>query len=351
MSDRKLATVETVLDVRSIPDADKIEAVTVRGWTVVSKKGEFAVGDRCAYFEIDSHLDVTDPRFAFLAPRGVRTDAEGRSGHALKTAKLRGVVSQGLVLPLSDFPELAGAAPGDDVTEVLGVRKWEPPIPASIAGQVRGMRPSWIPKTDQERIQNIGRILQSEAHRGDEWIATLKIDGTSCSIGVDPIDLDADHNHVCSRNLSLKRDTNNTLWRLADEYDLHALISKEWPDHRAVVQGEAYGEGIQGNPLKVKGQHLRLFNVVVDREPLGWDAWPDWAKLIAVPQVPGLTFPVTVEQAVADVDGLKAVLNPEVLAEGVVWRHRSAPWTMLDDQQVPASWKVISNRYLLKVGG
>ena len=349
MTERKLATVERIAAITPIADADQIVSATIRGWNVVVKKDEFVPGDQCVYFEIDSHLPTDDPRFAFLAPRGVRTSADGFQGHVLKTAKLRGTYSQGLALPLSEFPEVNGAQPGDDVTELLGIQKWDPPIPASLAGEVRGMRPWWIPYTDQERVQNIAGILQSEAHRADEWIATLKIDGSSASFGVDPDD--EVPNHVCSRNLDLKESDTNTLWRLAREYDIHRLLAETWPARRAVAQGEAFGEGIQGNPLKMKGQHLRLFNIVLDGEPLGFDAWPDWAKLISVPIITTLTFPATVDQAVADVDGMKAVLNTAVLAEGVVWRHRSSPWTMLEDQRVPASLKVVSPKYLIKVGG
>src|SRR5690606_38901714 len=105
------------------------------------KLGEFAVGDRCVYFEVDTLLDVADPRFEFLAPRGVRTDTDGVYGHVLKTARFRGQYSQGLVLPLEAFPELAGADVGDDVTDLLPVIKWAPPIPANIAGSVRGPLP------------------------------------------------------------------------------------------------------------------------------------------------------------------------------------------------------------------
>lgn len=131
-TNRRLATVETIADVAAIPGADAIVRARIRGWDVVVKLGEFQVGDRCVYFEVDSMVDVEDERFAFLAPRGVRTDVDGHCGHVLRTVKLRGQYSQGLALPLSSFPELAGASVGDDVTVTLGVIKWDPPL-----------RPNW----------------------------------------------------------------------------------------------------------------------------------------------------------------------------------------------------------------
>lgn len=220
---RRLATVETILDVAAIPDADAIVRARVRGWDVVVKKGEFEVGDGCVYFEVDSMLDVADERFAFLAARGVRTDADGRQGHVLRTAKLRGQYSQGLALPLASFPELAGCLPGDDVTAALGVLKWDPPLPAELSGQLRGPRPGWIPATDEERVQNLAAVLDCPA----DWIATEKVDGTSMTAYVDP---ESEVDGVCSRNYDLLPADGNTLWRLARELDLHALLRKSFPD-------------------------------------------------------------------------------------------------------------------------
>lgn len=345
MTQRRLATIETVAAINPIPDADCIEAAQVRGWTVVVKRGEFVPGDRCLYIEIDALLDVTDPRFAFLAARGVRTDAAGVRGHVLKTARLRGVYSQGLALPVAVFPELADAEPGADVTELLGVTKWEPPIPASLAGEIWGMRPSWIPKTDEERVQNLPGILK---YGSTDWLATEKIDGSSASIAIDPTAPKDRQRIACSRNLNLRESATNTMWMLAKRHDLHLAIEGTYPGLRAVVQGEVFGEGIQGNPLRMRGQHLRLFNVIVDGAPLGRPLWPSWALELAVPVLPWLTFPATVEQAIADVERLDSVIAPGRAAEGVVWRHLHESYLEVDGQRVPASWKVISNRYLLK---
>jgi RNA ligase (TIGR02306 family) len=122
---------ETITEIAPIPDAGSIVRARVRGCGVVMALGEFEAGDRCVHFEIDSFLDVTDPRFESLAPRGVRTTVDGHRGQVLKTAKLRGQYSQGLALPLSSFPEIGEAAAGEDVTAVLGVATWDPPVPGA----------------------------------------------------------------------------------------------------------------------------------------------------------------------------------------------------------------------------
>lgn len=341
MPDRALATIERIVDVGQIPDADAIERVRVRGWDVVTKRGEFNIGDLCLYVEVDSLLDVTDHRFAFLAPRGVRTDSEGRSGHVLRTARLRKQISQGLVLPLGDFPELDGYDISEDVTGKLGIVKWEPPIPASLAGIVAGPWPSWIAKTDEERLQNIPQILSI---KGIEWVATEKIDGSSCTIFVD-----ADTDGVCSRNLNLAESPGNTMWRLAREMKLHNLLRsmlKPWHGDRIAIQGEVYGEGIQGNPLRVAGQHFRVFNLAVSAESsIPRDRWPEWIEALSVP-VLDLAVPASLDEALTQADSLRSAIGKDRAAEGIVWRGRDATWLM--DEGVRASFKVLSNKYLLK---
>lgn len=336
-----------IFAIRPIPDADAIECARVRGWEVVIKKGEFQVGDLCVYFEIDSLLDTIDPRFAFLEPRGVRTMADGTKGHVLKTAKLRGQLSQGMALRLDSFPEIAHAQVGDDVTEALNVVKWEPPIPMELAGSVLGPRPSWIPMTDEERIQNLSGILHVDAH----WIATEKIDGTSCTIFVAPPTTETGWRAgVCGRNWEYAEVEGNTLWRLARQHRIHQRLIEEWPGEKSVVQGEVYGEGIQGNPLKLQGQRLSIFTVHRNGRELPRSEWPQWILDLAVPELP-IDFPSSVDEALADVDGLSSLVSPGRPMEGVVWRVRDAATVNLPGilpYDTRASFKVISNKYLLK---
>lgn len=342
-SPRRLATVETIVDLAPIPGADNIVRARVRGWDLVTRRGEFAVGDLCVYFEVDTMVEVADPRFEFLTPRGVRTDVDGAYGHVLRTVKLRGQYSQGLALPLSQFPELAGTTPGTDVTDVLPVIKWEPPVPAEISGQVRGGLPGWISKTDEERIQNIGQILTADV---SDWEATEKIDGTSMTAYVDP---SGDVEGVAGRTWDLVESDKSTLWRLARELDLHGLLSHQYPGLRAAVQGEAFGEGIQANPLRIRGQRFAAFNLLVDGQVVPRAQWPDWLLGLSVPVHTDLGYPATVEQALGDVEKLTSLVTAGRPAEGIVWRARHVTSVTCSDGSVlRASWKVISNRYLLK---
>lgn len=338
---RRLATIETITEIHPIPNADAIVRARVRGWDVVVKKDEFVPGDRCVYFEVDSLLDVTDERFAFLKDRGVRTDATGRSGHVLKTAKLRGQYSQGLIKPIGEFPTFADLEVGSDVTDELKLIKWEVPIPASLAGTVRGARPSWIPATDEERIQNTDGILTV---RDVQWVATEKVDGTSTTFWVDGDD-DAG---VCSRNLDILENADNTLWKQANRLRVHEQLRASFPGQRAALQGETYGEGIQSNPLKLQGQHFAAFTLRVDGTEVPRGSWPEWLQKLSVP-VYDLPFPQDLDEALAQVETIKSLLAPGRAAEGIVWRAADTYVVTLPDGRIErASFKVISRRYLLK---
>lgn len=164
---RKLVSIRTIANIEPIPNADAIEVAVVDGWKVVTKKGEFKPGDLCVYFEIDSFLPDGVPAWQFLVDKSARI-FEGVKGHKLRSIKLRGVVSQGLVLPLdfaverfvdSEFDEGQELgeffAVGNDISEFLSVKKWEAALPAELVGQAQGLFPSFIRKTDQERCQNL----------------------------------------------------------------------------------------------------------------------------------------------------------------------------------------------------
>lgn len=207
MTDRRLATVENITEITPIADADAIELAHVRGWNVVVRKGEFSPRDLVVYLEVDSFLPIEDPRFAFLAARGVHTNELDVQGHVLKTARLRGQYSQGIVLPYALFPEVSGHTPGEDVTGfIAGLEKWDPPLPAELAGVARGNFPTRFHKSDEERVQNVEAFLDGAL--GVEWVATEKIDGTSITVYVD-----GDDYGVASRNLDLVENPENALWK------------------------------------------------------------------------------------------------------------------------------------------
>jgi len=175
---RELVTLETVTSITEIENADLIASAKVRGWNLVVKKDEVKVGDKVVYFEIDSHLPLADRRFAFLEPRGSKI-VNGVNGHVLKSARMRGVYSQGLAMPATLFPELESLAAGEDLATVLGVTKYEEEIPEEMAGTASGAFPTrFAPKTGAERVQNLTGVY-ADLRASYDWFATEKIDGTS----------------------------------------------------------------------------------------------------------------------------------------------------------------------------
>lgn len=315
---RELATYEKVKDVRSIDGADAIEVATVRGWDVVVKKDEFAVGDDVVYFEVDSFLPTDDPRFEFLAARGSRKMGE-KEGHVLRTVRLRGQISQGLVLPADQFPELPE------------IEKWEPPLPTGSGEIIGGFPLKWAPKTDSERIQNLGDYLPTILNTGLVWVATEKIDGSSTTVvntGEEII--------VASRN-----------WVVGPtDFRYSVLNSLGIIDHLPAgfaLQGEVFGENIQNNPLAISGKMFMAFSLYKDGQFVPYSEWPDELVQFRVP-VLELEMPNTVDGFVAQVDKMKSTLNPKKNAEGVVW-HSDKPLQFLGER---STFKAINNQFLLK---
>lgn len=259
---RKLASIRRIDDIQPIPGADAIDVATIGGWNVVVKKGEFAVGELVVYFEIDSW--IPHEIAPFLSKGQEPRTYEGVKGERLKTVKLRGQVSQGLILPIAplfghtddfEFHE------DMDVTESLGILKYEKPVSVSLAGFARGNFPSFIPKTDQERIQNLKRDLGDWVEAFINWEVTEKLDGTSVTIykysalaeeGKEPLG-------VCSRNLDLKDTEGNVYWNVAKAFDVHAILLRD--GRNLAIQGEIIGLGIQGNQYKLDKQVLYVFDI------------------------------------------------------------------------------------------
>lgn len=340
LTERQLVTVETIADIRPIPDADAIEAATVRGWTVVVRKGEFTVGDRVLYFEIDSLLPLDDPWFAFLAPRGEKV-VDGLCYHRLKTARLRGCYSQGLVLPAAEFDQL-GYTDGtlEQLQQRLGVIKYEPPVPTN-AGDIIGEFPTHLAsKTDSERVQNLAAVWDVILAAGP-WIPTEKVDGTSMTVAQDN-----DGVSVSGRNWRIG-DGDNLYWNAARESGLIDVLAEN--EHIAAIQCEIVGPGVQSDPLRLGKVRVVVFDVIGSKRwPLARGHWPAALLALAAP-VYDLPMPATPDEAIAQVDGLKSRINPQRLAEGVVWHH-SAGYP-LPELGYRSTWKAISNRYLLKNEG
>jgi len=253
---RKLASIQTIKYVKPIPDADSIETVGILGWECVSKKGEFQPNDKCLYIEIDSLLPEI-PEFEFLR-KGCWNETFKK--FRLKTIKLRKQLSQGLALPLSVAPNLSKLNVGDDVTDLLGIEKYEPPIPAAIVGDARSF--SWpISKTDETRVQLDDEYKFIESLSEKPYYISLKLDGTSSTFLIDPKD---ETFHVCGRNYSYKRNDTHSFWKIAEKYKIEQGLRSMWNkgNNRIAIQGEVVGPGIQKNPLGLTNPDLYVFNVV-----------------------------------------------------------------------------------------
>lgn len=319
---RQLVTLETISEVNEHTNADALELAKVRGWQIVVKKGEFQPGDEVLYFEVDSFLPISDPRFSFLEPRGVRV-LDGVTGHPVGTVRLRGEWSQGLLKPVSEFPE--------GIPEIV---KWEKPIPKEVEGEVEGhFLLSFAPKTDALRVENLGRVWpEIQKH---EWIATEKIDGTSTTFVNDNGTLRA-----CSRNYEISRPS--ARFELADKLNLLEHLPV---DH--TLQGEYFGENIQSNPLQIKGTDFKAFNLFKKTEKgpvvVPYAEWPDALAALRVPVLP-LTLPQTIDEAVEQADGMKSQIAPQRRAEGIVWQGPKG-FTFLGERP---GFKAISRTYLAK---
>jgi RNA ligase (TIGR02306 family) len=246
--ERKLASIQRVLKIEPIPNADAIELARVNGWQCVVKKGEFEAGDLGLFLEIDS-VPPDNETFNFLwqrkakegEPLPERTERPGN--FRLRTVKLRGALSQGLLLPLSIF-DFGEVTEGENVTEALGVIKYEPPVSVQqSSSEFRAPFPAFIPKTDEMRVQSVPEVL--DEIRGLPYVATLKYDGSSSTFYIDPFDNEF---HACSRNQSVL-EGNSFYWRAARKYDLETILRAE-PNF--AIQGEVCGPGIQKNRLNLK---------------------------------------------------------------------------------------------------
>jgi RNA ligase (TIGR02306 family) len=256
---RKLATIRAINSLIPIKDADLIELAKIDGWQVVIKKGEFESGDLCVYFEIDSWIPTEIA--PFLSKGKEPKTFNNVPGERLRTIKLKGQLSQGLAIPLHQLSEETvdfctsidwNDPTGIDLTEHLNIQLYEKPVPAQLAGMARGNFPPFIPKTDQERIQNIPDHVFEE-WKNNTWEITEKLDGSSMTIYLNNGEFG-----ICSRNLELKLDqTGNTFVDMGKQYE-SAMRELEL---NIAIQGELIGPGIQGNQYSLPKHEYRVFDI------------------------------------------------------------------------------------------
>jgi RNA ligase (TIGR02306 family) len=356
---RKLATIRKIDNLLPIEGADLILTAVIDGWTVVVKKNEFDIGELCVYFEIDSFLPDGNPYWQHLVDKSSRI-FEGAKGHRLRTIKLRGQLSQGFVIPIPHeleiewshtFLNFEGVRPlreGDDVSDILGIKKWEATIPAELAGQVRGNFPGFIPKTDQERCQNLGHDIFVE-NADSHYEVTMKMDGTSFTAYYKD---DADG--VCGRNWELQvNDDNasNTLVRMFVDSGLQAALRELRLNY--AVQGELMGPAIQGNREAFTAARLFIFDIYdidgarylspEDRHRVITELWNRGLNRDVVQHVPVMSMGVTLSEL-----GISNIGELLKFAEGPSFVHPVREGLVFKRADGGFSFKSISNAFLLK---
>lgn len=328
---RKLASIQRVRALEAIDGADNIELAHINGWQCVVKKGEFEVGDLAVYFEIDA-IPPRSPAFEFLYAKGGFT--------RIRTMKLRGALSQGLLLPFDSLMEYwmldenRMFREDDDVTDFIGVTKYDK---SSDRVQAPGMSafPSWVSKTDEERIQSAPRLLREL--QGLPYYITVKYDGMSATFTKKDGEL-----IVCSRNYAIERNEGNAFWQMAIKYSM-----EEWMQDGDIIQGELCGPGIQGNKLNLKENDLFVFNVGYAGRHYPVNELIEFCEDYGLKHVPiiemDLRFDYTLEELLVKAEGKYDGTSNE--REGIVVRPIEY---MLDSKGNRLSFKVISNKFLLK---
>ncbi len=459
---RKLVTIRIISDLLPIVGADLIETAVVDGWKVVVKKGEFQIGDAVVYCEIDSWIPTEVAPFLTKPGKEPRV-YNGIKGEKLKTVRLRGQLSQGLILPIEsvydmiydgatidgktieiitkdvtkfkftlakdrisikkdhystedeafvkliiidllnidttfeEFKTVRGSVhwgkgensnlyyitkkshhneyfdmvrdgitkPGElyDVTKVLGFQKWEPILDASLVGSTRGLFPSFIQKTDEERIQNL-YTEYSEKYKDNDFRPTLKLDGTSCTYyvadtnrynvkiceGDEPSNFHFGH---CSRNLESK-EGDYTPWKIARDTGIKdTLIDYHQVTGRSIaLQGELMGPSIQGNRENLRQPTFFLFKIwdIDDQRYLTYEEkmqivteftgqGVDLNHVPTYPMIKIFTECPTLDDILEYADGPSLTHK---VREGIVFEMMS-----LDENGNHVSFKAINNKFLL----
>ena len=343
---RKLASIQRIWKIEPIEGADRIELAHILGWQCVVNKGQFREMDLAVYFEVDSFLPIA-PEFEFLRASSYRkTDIMGE-GFRLRTMKFRGQISQGLLLPVSAFPAIpADAELGTDVTEILGVKKWEIEERITTGGTMIGTLPCDIPHTDETRVQAEPELIQAFA--GLEYYISTKMDGSSHSVGIDENGF-----HVTGHNYEYKDDGNSPFYELVKSMDLQAKMEAFATANNLstfTIQGELCAPGIQKNRLKLTKPAWYVFTIRENGKRVGLTRMLEVCEKLQLESVPieeiGTDLPVkypTVEALLERADGNYPKGGKK---EGIVIRPTEPVYCELVSGAL--SMKVVSNKYLLK---
>lgn len=369
---RKLVSIQTIDQIAPIPGADRIMLAHVLGWKVIiSKDMHLAVGDKVAYFETDSLLPASDSRYSQFMPRGVRhmtvTDPQtcetvDVSGHVLRTMKMRGVYSQGLVMPLPELGIDPSLPVGADITEACHVIKYEPPAFAgrganrqdkALQRAMQGIIGEFnapCSKSDAPRAQTLTGIWHELCKL--EAVPTVKVDGMSLTFFFDGSEL-----RMFTRNYEV--DPTHPDWRdaceLAHRYFTSRIGGLSVFDigMGMCVQAEYAGPGINGNRQKLAKRDLFVFAVWQDGEKLPRDEWEDSFLAHAAPEINQWEYPLadSMDTLISAVDGMRGHITPDALDEGIVWHldpNQTVPDSVREALGDNLCFKIINNTYLTK---
>ena len=325
---RKMASIKTIKNIQNIENSDTLALATIDGWGVVVKRDEYQIGDMVVYCEIDSWIPTEIA--PFLTKGKTPKEYLGVKGERLKTIRLRGTLSQGLILSTNvlkkDFIQ------DQDVSEELGITKWEPPPDTNLSGLAKGSFPIEINKTDETRIQN---FVDYDELRKYKYIVHEKLEGSSVTIYKKNGEFG-----VCSRNIDLKETEDNTYWRVARELQIEEKL-KDYDN--IAIQGELIGPGIQGNIYKLNSFKIYFFNVwnMEQRSYYSTSAQCDFFTNLNLTEVPlvktNMVLPEDRKDLLTFADDVSQLYKTP--REGLVFRAVDAPTYV--------SFKVVSNEYLL----
>ena len=339
---RTLVSIQKIAKIEPIEWADAIELVLIKGWQCVAKKGEFKEGEKCVYFEVDSFLPVDDERYEFLRKKSYRKNEFMGEGFRIKTISLKGKISQGLALPIRNFPEITDTIIGTDLTDLLRVRKWDLPEQVSNSGIDIGEKPYSIPTTDETRLQSMPEFIQE--FKGKPYYISTKMDGTSCTIYVKDGKVG-----VCGRNKEYKEDVKScSMWAWVHKRGLAEKLLELKED--IAIQGEFCGHGIQKNPLRLLEANLFVFDIVKlgddrGRPKVGLKELHNYCKRLKIDTVPieeiGEAFDYTLEELL---EKAKGNYPSGVAKEGIVVRTQGFCHNPQLNHKM--SFKVINNDFL-----
>jgi RNA ligase (TIGR02306 family) len=343
MTERAMASIRRISEIRNHPNADKLDIAIIDGWQLVTAKDNgFKAGDIVVYCEIDSW--IPSEVAPFLSKGKEPREYNGVKGERLKSIKLRGELSQGLILPLNileaipEYPTVY--TEGKDVSNALRIQKWERPMNPQLAGQAKGYFPSFLRKTDQERIQNEFKRMKAE-HFADTYEVTLKLDGSSMTVYYNNGEFG-----VCSRNLELKineENAGNAFIKKAVELGLEEKLRAYGKN--IAIQGELWGNGINGNHEGISHHEFSVFDIfdIDEQRYLGAEVRHGICHRLGLQHTPVIEG-IDLRNFKSVQDFLAYAERPSInnkIAEGVVFKSMSNP---------EYSFKCINNQYLLEGG-